>query len=95
MTMNKPDLLKAIEALKAEVEKKPEDRVLEKLDEILKAIQALPHFYPGCCGHHYHQYPWVWASPTITVSGGTSGTTGTNANGGAPFTLTNGSTAEA
>ncbi len=75
--MNKPDLLKAIEALKAEVEKKPEDKVLEKLDEILKAIQVLPHYYPGCCGHHYHQYPWVWTSPTITVSGsaGTSGTT--------------------
>lgn len=88
--MKKEELLKAVDALKAEIEKKPEDKVAEKLDEILKAIQALPwypyHVCPPCTLPHYSSWGGtVWTYPSsITVSGGagtmTTGTTWTDQN---------------
>jgi hypothetical protein len=91
--MDKKQLLRAIDELKAEIEKKPEDKVSEKLDEILRAVQALqwhqPYYvYTQCPLPHYPQ--GTWTSPSITLQSNTTGNqngiTWTNAN--VPVTLT-------
>lgn len=82
--MTKAELLAQIDALRAEVEKKPEDKIIEKLDEILRAIQAqgLVHFHvcPPCTRPHYPTtyYPPVitWGN-TATASGSLSTTPST------------------
>ena len=71
--MQKADILKALDALKKEVEKKPEDKVLEKLEEILRAVKEtshvhvcqpcyLPH-YP-CTKPHYPQWGYYYGAYT-------------------------------
>lgn len=104
--MEKKEILKALDALKAEVEKKPEDKVLEKLDEILRAVQAHGYLRFGTCPYPHYPPNWypnttiTWQGTTgygIGLSGSLSnvgtpdGVTYTNSDPGATLTLTGGS----
>lgn len=91
--MEKAEILKALDDLRAEVEKKPEDKIAEKLDEILRAIQALPwhypyHVCPPCTRPHYPYGTWVYPNGTLTTgsTGIPNGTTWTNARHHVTFT---------